>query len=245
MNSDWLWKGSYIPFPLPIATPGVAPFSSQDVSICVAEAWRPALLGVLKALARSETWKDDDPANIEAAVQGGYQILAGLLPCGVPCTAFDATFELAASPNGVYVAVPQGSIFGTGLYQSDVGYLPSIIESTPLINCVAQLALVLVPNCGPMNLTEIDWQGHINNNLGDGFINIFVHEVDGSVTLLGPGSISAGDFNLMNSGTWNNVTSLIFAIFWASIDGGCDDPPGFVDQIHLVGCAPCDVPFTF
>jgi hypothetical protein len=81
-QSPWVYRGAFIPFPLPIPAITTSPLASGDTGLCWADDWTPAILGALKALTRPETWSGD-PADIVLAMEGAQQLLSGLVDgCG-------------------------------------------------------------------------------------------------------------------------------------------------------------------
>lgn len=76
-------QGSYIPFPDPIDA--IVTDSQLPPLNCVRfnAAWQPHVLGAIKALTRPETYRGSS-VDIEAAVQGGQDILASLGELCVP-----------------------------------------------------------------------------------------------------------------------------------------------------------------
>lgn len=76
MNSEFRYRGYWIPFPKPVpAVVGTAWDEGNLRTICVSEEWLPYILGALGVLARRETYFGD-PADIEFSVEQANHILS-------------------------------------------------------------------------------------------------------------------------------------------------------------------------
>jgi len=150
----WVYRGAFIPFPVPVPVPGVDPLSTQDVGLCWADAWTPAILGALKALTRPETWVGSQ-ADIEQAMLGA-EILIGRLTdgCGGG-TDFpylcEGMFEDSDQPYS-FATISVDS--GCGTYSSGQGYLYT--DCGPFgVHNYRQVALIITFD-NPQHLQSID-----------------------------------------------------------------------------------------
>lgn len=77
MNSEFRYRGYWIPFPKPVpAVVGTEWNSGNLRQICVSDAWLPYILGALGVLCRRETYYGD-PDDIEFSVEQANHIIAG------------------------------------------------------------------------------------------------------------------------------------------------------------------------
>ncbi len=77
MNSEFRYRGYWIPFPKPVpAVVGTAWNDGDLRTICISSEWLPYVLGALQVLCRRETYYGD-PDDIEFSVEQANHILAG------------------------------------------------------------------------------------------------------------------------------------------------------------------------
>lgn len=75
MNSEFRYRGYWIPFPRPVpAVVGTAWNDGDLRSICISSEWLPYVLGAIQVLCRRETWYGD-PDDIEFSVVQANHIL--------------------------------------------------------------------------------------------------------------------------------------------------------------------------
>jgi len=68
LDSEWRYRASYIPFPLPVPALCQDPLANPDTTLRFNSDWAPYLLGAMKVLARRETYFGTDE-DIDCAAQ--------------------------------------------------------------------------------------------------------------------------------------------------------------------------------
>jgi len=178
----WAYRGSFIPFHLPVPVPGVDPLSSQDVGICWADAWTPAILGALKALTRPETWTGSD-ADVAAAMQGAQDLLGGLTDgCGASggfpflCV---ADFSTVANPFATWTIDS-----GCGEWDASFGYLGALCG--PFSGHYFFASQIILTMDSPITLTGLDLSYTLAQGLyttGGDFRQVYIADLTHSTVL--------------------------------------------------------------
>lgn len=245
MNSEFRYRGYWIPFPKPVpAVVGTAWDDGDLRTICISSEWLPYVLGALAVLCRRETYYGDQ-ADIEFSVEQANHILAGWRDECPMTIQFQQT-----TPCLLEYSLDGGTTW-TGMYNGQLCINENIADGTLAAGTTANPSSPVTPGgCTEYHIQvseqtdfvlpttvsagDVITVSDVSGAWADGWLGNFWYCYDGSVFLLGvciSGSNPAKSGDPLTTGQHMQLVCKIGSTYYDALGGAITVPSGVSNEL--------------